>query len=165
MNTNYQGKGIDQLTNLIDMIKKTPYSRRLILTSWNPMDLSEMALPPCHILAQFYVANNELSCQLNQRSADMGLGIPFNIASYALLTRMIAQVCNLEVGEFIHVLGDAHIYLNHIDQLQEQLNRSPRDFPLLQIDPSIKNIDDFKSDHFKLEHYYPYPKIDMKMNP
>jgi len=163
MNSNYENKGIDQLKEVIHTIKTDPYSRRIILTAWNPSDLNKMALPPCHMFAQFYVANNELSCQMYQRSADMGLGVPFNIASYSLLTRLIAQVCNLKCGEFIHVIGDAHVYLNHFEALKEQLKRQPKIFPLLKINPNIMNIDDFQFDDFKLIGYQPHETIKMKM--
>lgn len=148
------GDKIDQLAKLIEGIKKDPYGRRHILTTWNPGELDQMALPPCHILEQFYVNDdNTLSCQMYQRSADMLLGVPFNIASSALLTHMVAQVCGLKVGEFIHTIGDAHIYLNHIDQVQEQLTRTPKKLPTLWIDPKIENIDDFKLDSVALINY------------
>lgn len=149
MHTDYSGKGIDQLKNVIDKIKNNPNDRRIIMSAWNPTDLDKMALPPCHCMVQFYVANNELSCQLYQRSADMGLGVPFNIASYSLLTYMIAMVCDLKPGEFIHTLGDAHIYLNHIDALKEQIKRKPRPFPKLKIKKQIKSIEEFCYNDFE----------------
>jgi len=162
--SNYTGQGIDQLKEVIDTIKKDPFSRRIILTAWNPSALSKMALPPCHLLAQFYVSTGgELSCQLYQRSGDMGLGVPFNIASYALLTRLIAQVCGLEAGELVHTIGDAHVYLNHIEPLKEQLERTPRAFPRLEINPEKKEIDSFVYSDLKVEGYDPWPTIKMKM--
>eukprot|EP00128_Syssomonas_multiformis_P008413 Colp12_sorted_trinity150504_noHs@30734 len=136
----------------------------MIISAWNPSDLNQMALPPCHMMAQFYVANGELSCQLYQRSADMGLGVPFNIASYALLTRMIAQVCDLKAGEFVHTLGDAHIYLNHVEALEEQLKREPREFPTLKINADVKDIDSFKFEDFQIIGYNPHKKIAMEMS-
>ena len=146
-------KHVDQLQQLIDGIKKDPNGRRHILTAWNPGELDEMALPPCHAFAQFYVADGKLSCQMYQRSCDMFLGVPFNIASYSLLTHMIAQVCDLGVGEFVHVLGDAHIYSNHVEQVKEQLNREPLPAPTLWLNPDIKNIDDFKMIDIRLDNY------------
>lgn len=163
MHDDYTGQGVDQLMNVINTIKNKPTDRRIIMSAWNPADLKKMALPPCHMFCQFYVANGELSCQMYQRSCDMGLGVPFNIASYALLTRMIAQVCDLKPGDFIHTLGDAHVYMNHIEPLREQIKREPRAFPTLTIDPNVKDINDFKMEHFKIEGYKPYPKIKMKM--
>ena len=154
-----EGKEIDQISNLINQIKKTPDSRRLIVTAWNVGEINKMKLPPCHCFFQFYVADGRLSCQLYQRSADIFLGVPFNIASYALLTQMIAHVCGLECGEFIHTLGDAHIYTNHIDQVNEQLGRKPKKLPQIKINPSVKNIFDFKYEDFSLEGYDPYPLI------
>lgn len=151
--------GGDQLLNVIDEIKANPTSRRLIVSAWNVGELHGMALPPCHVLFQFYVNNGKLSCQLYQRSGDMFLGIPFNIASYALLTMMIAQVCGLGVGEFIHCIGDAHIYKNHLDQVNEQLSREPRVLPRMLINPDVKNIDDFTYNDFTLEDYNPWPAI------
>ena len=154
-----EGKEIDQISNLINQIKKTPGSRRLIVSAWNVGEINKMKLPPCHCFFQFYVADGRLSCQLYQRSADIFLGVPFNIASYALLTQMIAHVCGLECGEFIHTLGDAHIYTNHIDQVNEQLRRKPKKLPQIKINPSVKNIFDFKYEDFSLEGYDPYPLI------
>ena len=150
---------IDQVANLIDGIKNNPYSRRHIVSAWNVTDISRMILPPCHCLAQFYVNDGKLSCQMYQRSADMFLGAPFNIAGYALLTHMIAQVCGLGVGDFIHSIGDAHIYLNHLDQVKEQLTRDPLELSRLWLNPDIKNIDDFKFDDVKLENYTSHKKI------
>ncbi|XP_061385297.1 uncharacterized protein LOC133320715 [Danaus plexippus] len=163
MHADYKGKGFDQLQKCIDTIKNNPSDRRIIMTAWNVADLDKMALPPCHILSQFYVADGQLSCILYQRSADMGLGVPFNIASYSLLCCLVAQVCNLSPGKFTHVLGNAHVYLNHVDALKEQLKRCPKPFPKLIIDPSIKNIDEFEYKHLKIEGYHPHPKIVMQM--
>ena len=154
-----EGREIDQISNLINQIKKTPDSRRLIVSAWNVGEINKMKLPPCHCFFQFYVADGRLSCQLYQRSADIFLGVPFNIASYALLTQMIAHVCGLECGEFIHTLGDAHIYTNHIDQVNEQLSRKHKKLPQIKINPSVKNIFDFKYEDFSLEGYDPYPLI------
>ena len=150
---------IDQLEQVIEQIKNTPDSRRMIVSSWNVGDLHRMRLPPCHAFFQFYVADNRLSCQLYQRSADIFLGVPFNIASYALLTLMVAQVCNLEAGDFVHTLGDAHIYLNHLEQAREQLSRIPRSLPVMKLNPDIREISDFKYEDFVLENYDPYPVI------
>jgi len=150
---------IDQLSQLIEQIKKNPNSRRLIISAWNVGDIDKMALPPCHILFQFYVANGKLSCQLYQRSADLFIGVPFNIASYALLTLMIAQVTNLEPGDFVHTLGDTHIYLNHIEQVKLQLTREPYPLPKMIINPNVKNIFDFKYEDFKIENYQAHPHI------
>lgn len=163
MHTDYSGQGIDQLAQVINTIKTNPYDRRIILSAWNPAALAYSALPPCHMLAQFYVSNGELSCQMYQRSADLGLGVPFNIASYALLTRLIAQVCGLEAGELVHVIGDAHVYKNHVEALQLQLQRAPRAFPKLHIRKDVTNIDDFDFSDFTLEGYDPHPPIPMKM--
>ncbi|XP_057456436.1 bifunctional dihydrofolate reductase-thymidylate synthase-like isoform X2 [Lotus japonicus] len=163
MHDDYSGKGFDQLLDVINKIKHNPDDRRIILSAWNPSDLKLMALPPCHMFAQFYVANGELSCQMYQRSADMGLGVPFNIASYALLTCMIAHVCDLVPGDFIHVIGDAHVYRNHVKPLQEQLQNLPRPFPILKINPKKKDIDSFEATDFKLIGYDPHQKIQMKM--
>ena len=153
------GKSIDQITKVIDMIKRNPDSRRLMVTAWNPAEVDSMALPPCHAFFQFYVAEGKLSCQLYQRSADTFLGVPFNIASYALLTMMVAQVCDLQPGEFIHTFGDVHLYSDHLDQARLQLTREPRPLPILEIDPSIRNIFDFKFEHFSLKNYDPHPHI------
>lgn len=153
------GESVDQLLNVIEQIKNTPDSRRLIVSAWNPGMIQDMALPPCHAFFQFYVADGKLSCQLYQRSADIFLGVPFNIASYAMLTHMIAQACDLEVGEFVHTLGDAHIYLNHIDQVKEQLSRDFRALPKLVVNPHVKNILDFKFEDFGIEGYDPHPHI------
>jgi len=163
MYADYKGKGVDQLAAVIDLIKNKPTSRRIVLTAWNPKDQHKMALPPCHMFCQFYVANGELSCQMYQRSADMGLGVPFNIASYSLLTRMIAQVCGLRAGEFIHAIGDCHVYLNHVEPLRTQLERQPRPFPTLEINPEVKSIDEFQYSDFKIVGYNPYKNIKMKM--
>ncbi len=155
----YNGKYIDQISGLIDSIINNPDSRRHVVSAWNVGDLENMALPPCHVLFQFYVENNTLSCQLYQRSADIFLGIPFNIASYSLLLLMIAQVTKLKPKEFIHTLGDAHIYVNHVDQVKLQLSRDPRKLPTIRINPEIKNIFDFKYDDFSLVNYNPHPHI------
>ncbi|KAF8818014.1 bifunctional dihydrofolate reductase-thymidylate synthase, partial [Cardiosporidium cionae] len=163
MNTDYTDKGIDQLQDCIHRLKTNPNDRRIILTAWNPSALIHMALPPCHVLCQFYVANGELSCLMFQRSCDMGLGVPFNIASYSLLTCMLAQVCDLKRGDFVYCLGNAHVYLNHIEPLKVQLRRFPRPFPCLKIQPDIKDIDKFQPEHFKLDCYYPYNRIEMDM--
>jgi thymidylate synthase len=153
------GSTIDQMTNVIEMIKKSPDSRRLIVSAWNVADVDKMKLPPCHTLFQFYVANNRLSCQLYQRSADIFLGVPFNVASYALLTMMMAQVCQLAVGDFVHTFGDAHLYLNHVEQAKLQLSREPRPLPNMKINPNIHSIYDFKYEDFTLENYDPHPAI------
>jgi thymidylate synthase len=153
------GGHIDQITRLIEGIKKNPFSRRHIVSAWNPAYVEEMALPPCHTLFQFYVAEGKLSCQLYQRSADTFLGVPFNIASYALLTMMVAQVCDLGLGEFIHTFGDAHIYSNHFDQVNEQLSREPRQKPQMKINPDVKDIFGFKFEDFELKNYDPHPHI------
>ena len=155
--------GVDQLANLIEQIKKNPNSRRLIISAWNPSEVKDMALPPCHTLMQFYVNENKLSCQLYQRSGDVFLGVPFNIASYSLFTMMIAQVCNLELGEFVHTLGDAHIYLNHLEQIDRQLKRTPRKLPKMEINHNVKSIFDFKYDDFNLLDYNPYKGIKGKV--
>ena len=152
-------QGVDQMENLLEDIQKNPYSRRLIVTSWNPAELDKMALPPCHAFMQFYVNEGHLSCQLYQRSADVFLGVPFNIASYSLLTMMIAQVCNLKVGEFIHTLGDAHLYLNHLEQAKEQLQRPPRPRPQMELNSSVRSLWDFQYSDFTLLDYDPHPHI------
>jgi len=153
------GKVVDQVTDLIDQIKRNPDSRRLIISAWNVADLPKMALMPCHTIFQFYVAEGKLSCQLYQRSADVFLGVPFNIASYALLTLMIAQVCDLQPGEFIHTFGDVHIYSNHVEQVKLQLSRKPYPLPVMKLSPSVKNIFDFKYEDFTLENYQSHPAI------
>lgn len=169
---NWDDKEIDQITELIDTLKTNPNSRRMLISAWNPSVLPDtsksfaenvangkVALPPCHAFFQFYVANGKLSCQLYQRSADIFLGVPFNIASYALLTMMIAQVCGLQPGDFIHTFGDAHIYNNHMEQLELQLSRDPRPLPQMKLNPDVKNIFDFKFEDFTLENYDPHPHI------
>lgn len=164
----YTGKGYDQLAHIIHTLKTNPYDRRIILSAWNPPAFKEMALPPCHVFCQFYVnfpkeGKPRLSCQMYQRSCDIGLGVPFNIASYALLTCMIAKVVGMDPGEFVHVMGDAHVYSNHVDALKEQIQRVPRAFPKLTIKRDVKNIDDFKFEDFEVSEYDPYPPIKMKM--
>jgi thymidylate synthase len=153
------GTPIDQIANVVRDIRNNPDSRRLIVTAWNPVDVPKMALPPCHCLFQFYVANGKLSCQLYQRSADIFLGVPFNIASYSLLTMMIAQVTGLKPGEFVHTLGDAHLYLNHLDQAREQLSRKPYPLPTMRINPAVKDIFAFVREDFTLENYQAHPSI------
>jgi thymidylate synthase len=153
------GGSIDQIRNVVDQIRRNPDSRRLIVTAWNPADVEKQALPPCHCLFQFYVAEGRLSCQLYQRSADIFLGVPFNIASYALLTMMMAQVTGLKPGDFVHSLGDAHLYTNHIEQAQIQLAREPRPLPVMKINPDVHSIFDFVYDDFSLEGYDPHPHI------
>jgi thymidylate synthase len=153
------GGTIDQLADVIARIRKSPDSRRLLVTAWNPADVDKMALPPCHCLFQFYVADGKLSCQLYQRSADIFLGVPFNIASYAILTHMIAHVCKLGVGDFVHTLGDAHIYLNHLEQAELQLTRTPKPLPKLVITRDVQNIEDFRYEDFRIEGYDPDPAI------
>ena len=155
----YQGGHIDQITEVINQIKNNPDSRRMIVSAWNVADLNNMNLPPCHILFQFYVADGKLSCQLYQRSADTFLGVPFNIASYSLLTMMVAQVCGLQPGDFVYTTGDTHIYLNHIEQVNLQLTREPRKLPRMVINPDVKNIFDFKYEDFQLEDYHPWDHI------
>lgn len=154
-----QGETIDQLKEVIEMIQKTPDSRRLIVSAWNPEDVPNMALPPCHTLFQFYVAEGKLNCQLYQRSADVFLGVPFNIASYALLTHLIAHETGLEVGEFVHTFGDAHLYVNHIEQMKEQLAREPRAFPTLKLNTDKKSIFDFEMEDIEISDYHPHPRI------
>ncbi len=153
------GKITDQISQVVNQIKNSPDSRRMLVSAWNVGEVEQMALPPCHIVFQFYVANNKLSCQLYQRSADVFLGVPFNIASYALLTQMLAQVCGLEAGEFIHTLGDAHLYLNHIDQAKLQLSRTPYELPKLVLNPEVKDIFDFTYEDIKIENYVSHPHI------
>ncbi len=153
------GRKIDQISQLIDQIKRSPDSRRLIVSAWNVADVERMALPPCHLLFQFYVADGRLSCQMYQRSADVFLGVPFNIASYALLTLMVAQVTNLAPGEFIHTFGDAHLYNNHLEQAELQLGREPRPLPTLRINPAVRSIFDFTYDDFQIENYQPHAAI------
>lgn len=154
-----ENDGIDQIIEIIRQLKQNPDSRRLLVSSWNPVDIPDMALPPCHCLFQFYVANGKLSCQLYQRSADIFLGVPFNIASYALLTMMVAQVCGLQVGEFIHTLGDAHLYSNHIEQAKLQLERDCRPLPTMTLNPDVTDIFKFKFEDFTLSGYDPHPHI------
>ena len=156
---NWNGEGIDQIAEVIETLKKKPNDRRMIVSAWNVGKIPEMHLPPCHMMFQFYVANNKLSCMLYQRSCDMFLGVPFNIASYALLTMMVAQVCGLEPGEFIHTLGDTHIYHNHFEQVKEQLSHTPYPLPQMKINPNVKNIDDFKYEDFELVNYQSYDTI------
>lgn len=153
------GQQIDQITQAIEQIKNTPDSRRIIVSAWNVSDLESMKLPPCHAFFQFYVADGRLSCQLYQRSADIFLGVPFNIASYALLTMMVAQVCNLKPGDFVHTFGDAHLYLNHLNQTREQLSRQPRKLPVMKLNPAIESILDYKYEDFTLVGYDPHPAI------
>ncbi len=153
------GRHIDQITDVIDRIRRTPDSRRLIVSAWNVGEIHRMALPPCHLLFQFYVADGRLSCQMYQRSADVFLGVPFNIASYALLTLMVAQVTDLAPGDFVHTFGDAHLYNNHLEQAQLQLSRDPRPLPTLAINPDVKSIFDFQFEDFRLEGYQPHPHI------
>ena len=153
------GETVDQIANVARQIRQTPDSRRLIVSAWNPAEVDDMALPPCHALFQFYVANGKLSCQLYQRSADIFLGVPFNIASYALLTMMVAQVCGLQAGEFVHTLGDAHLYQNHLEQARLQLTREPRALPKMHINPDVRDIFAFKFDDFTLSDYDPHPHI------
>ena len=158
------GETIDQIQQAVDLIKNNPDSRRIIVSAWNVADVEKMALPPCHTLFQFYVADGKLSCMLYQRSADTFLGVPFNIASYALLTMMMAQVCGLEAGEFVHTTGDTHLYLNHMEQVEEQLSRTPRALPKMRLNPDVKSIFDFKFEDFTLEEYNPYPTIKAPMS-
>ena len=153
------GRHIDQIAQVLEQIKKNPDSRRMIVSAWNVADLDKMALMPCHAFFQFYVADGRLSCQLYQRSADIFLGVPFNIASYALLTMMVAQVCNLGLGDFVHTFGDTHLYMNHLEQAREQLSRQPRKIPVMRLNPAVKNIFDFKYEDFTLENYDPHPAI------
>lgn len=156
---NAQGESFNQIASVVESLKNNPHSRRHIVCAWNPGELKQMALPPCHALFQFYVADGKLSCQLYQRSADLFLGVPFNIASYALLTMMLAQVCDLEAHEFVHSFGDLHLYNNHIDQAKEQLSRTPRALPQMRINPQVKDLNAFVYEDFKLENYDPHPAI------
>lgn len=156
---NWNGEGIDQLAEVVHKLKNNPNDRRIIVSAWNVGKISEMRLPPCHMMFQFYVADNKLSCMLYQRSCDMFLGVPFNIASYALLTMMLAQVCGLELGEFVHTLGDTHIYHNHFEQVREQLSREPLPLPQMKINPAVKDINDFKYEDFELVNYQSYDAI------
>ncbi len=153
------GRHIDQISQVLEQLRKNPDSRRMIVSAWNVAELDQMALMPCHAFFQFYVADGKLSCQLYQRSADMFLGVPFNIASYALLTMMIAQVCGLKLGDFVHTFGDTHIYLNHFDQAREQLSRTPRPLPVMKLNPAVKDLFAFKYEDFTLENYDPHPAI------
>lgn len=153
------GRTVDQITNVIQQIQETPHSRRLIVSAWNVGEIEKMKLPPCHALFQFYVADGRLSCQMYQRSADVFLGVPFNIASYALLTMMVAQVCNLQPGDFVHTFGDVHLYLNHIEQARLQLSRQPYPLPSMKIDPAVTSIFDFEFEHFELSNYQAHPHI------
>jgi thymidylate synthase len=153
------GVRVDQIRKVIQQIKTDPQSRRLLVSAWNPAEVEQMALPPCHVLFQFYVSDGELSCQLYQRSADLFLGVPFNIASYSLLTLMMAQVCGLRPGEFVHTFGDLHLYLNHMDQAREQLTRECRPLPTMRLNPAVKNIEDFRFEDFELLNYDPHPSI------
>ena len=155
----YERDGFDQIARVLQMIRETPHSRRILVTGWNPKEADQVALPPCHTLFQLYVQEGRLSCQLYQRSADVFLGVPFNIASYALLTMMMAQVTALSPGDFVHTFGDAHLYANHLDQARLQLSREPRPLPQMRLDPSVKNLFDFRYEHFTLEGYDPHPHI------
>ena len=158
------GSTIDQIAQAVELIRHNPDSRRILVSAWNVAEIDRMALPPCHVLFQFYVANGKLSCMLYQRSADTFLGVPFNIASYALLTMMMAQVCGLEAGEFVHTLGDTHLYLNHLDQAREQLSRQPRPLPRMHLNRDVKSIFDFRYEDFRLEGYDPWPAIKAPMS-
>ena len=158
------GGFVDQIAQAVELIRTNPESRRILVSAWNVAEVEEMALPPCHVLFQFYVAEGRLSCQLYQRSADTFLGVPFNIASYALLTEMMAQVCGLEPGEFVHTLGDTHLYLNHLEQVDEQLAREPRPLPRLRLNPAVKSVFDFRYEDFTLEGYDPWPAIKAPMS-
>jgi thymidylate synthase len=160
---NWNGEGIDQIAEVIEKLRKTPNDRRMIVSAWNVGKIAEMHLPPCHMMFQFYVADNKLSCMLYQRSCDMFLGVPFNIASYALLTMMVAQVCGYEAGEFIHTLGDTHIYHNHFEQVREQLSHTPYPLPKMKINPNVKEINDFKYEDFELVDYQSYDTIKAKV--
>lgn len=158
------GRAIDQISEVIETIRRNPNSRRMLVSAWNVAEVEQMALPPCHVMFQFYVADGRLSCQLYQRSADTFLGVPFNIASYALLTMMIAQVCGLQAGDFVHTLGDTHLYLNHLEQAAEQLSREPRKLPTMHLNPEVKSIFDFRYEDFTLEGYDPHPAIKAPMS-
>ena len=158
------GGVIDQIAGAVELIRRNPESRRIVVSAWNVAEVEQMALPPCHVLFQFYVAEGRLSCQLYQRSADTFLGVPFNIASYALLTMMTAQVCGLQPGEFIHTLGDTHLYLNHMEQVEEQLSRTPRPLPTMRLNPDVKSLFDFRYEDFTLEGYDPWPAIKAPMS-
>ncbi len=158
------GGAVDQIAQAVELIRTNPESRRILVSAWNVAEIEGMALPPCHVLFQFYVAEGRLSCQLYQRSADTFLGVPFNIASYALLTQMMAQVCGLEPGEFVHTLGDTHLYLNHLEQVDEQLAREPRPLPRLRLNPDVKSVFDFRYEDFTLEGYDPWPAIKAPMS-
>lgn len=158
------GGVIDQIASAVELIRRNPESRRIVVSAWNVADVEAMALPPCHVLFQFYVAEGRLSCQLYQRSADTFLGVPFNIASYALLTMMMAQVCGLAPGDFVHTLGDAHLYLNHMEQAAEQLARTPRPLPRMRLNPGVRSIFDFRYEDFVLEDYDPWPAIKAPMS-
>ena len=160
---NWNGEGIDQIAQVVETLKKNPNDRRMIVSAWNVGKIAEMHLPPCHMMFQFYVANNKLSCMLYQRSCDMFLGVPFNIASYALLTMMMAQVCGYEPGEFVHTLGDTHIYHNHFEQVKEQLSHTPYPLPQMKINPNVKDINDFKFEDFELLNYQSYDTIRAKV--
>jgi len=164
MHTDYTGQGVDQLAELIHTIKHNPNDRRMILTAWNPTDLKQVALPACHLMCQFFVAKGELSCQLYQRSCDLGLGVPFNIASYALLTVMLAHVTGLKPGEFIHTMGDTHVYKNHVEALKTQIARTPRPFPTLKITREVSDIESFQLEDFEITGYDPYPAVQMEMS-
>ena len=161
---NWNGEGIDQLAQVVDKLKNNPNDRRMIVSAWNVSKIPEMHLPPCHMMFQFYVANGKLSCMLYQRSCDMFLGVPFNIASYALLTLMMAQVCDLRPGDFVHTLGDTHLYLNHMEQVAEQLSRTPRKLPSMRLNPAVRSIFDFRYEDFTLEGYDPWPAIKAPMS-
>lgn len=163
MHADYTGQGVDQVAEVLHKIKNKPHDRRIIISAWNPADIPKMALPPCHMFAQFFVADGALSCQMYQRSADLGLGVPFNIASYALLTCLFAHLTGLKRGTFVHTIGDAHVYLNHVDALKEQLKRTPRPFPTLTIDPKVDSVEGCTFDDLKIDGYDPYPKIKMDM--
>lgn len=158
------GRTIDQIAQAVELIRHNPESRRIIVSAWNVADVETMALPPCHVLFQFYVADGKLSCQLYQRSADTFLGVPFNIASYALLTMMMAQVCDLQPGDFVHTLGDTHLYLNHLEQAAEQLSRAPRPLPVMRLNPAVRSVFDFRYEDFTLEGYDPWPAIKAPMS-